>query len=61
MLDVSDIIRTLQDISEQLRDASVALLTDAVTSGAQSRPPEDKVLAQAVRSVDKAVAVLQRL
>lgn len=61
MFDVSDIIATLEDVSEKLRDKSLALLTDAVTSGATQRPPEDKSLAQAQRSIEKAISVLRRI
>lgn len=61
MLDVSDIIATLEDVAERLRDKSLALLTEAVVAGAGQRPPEEKSLAQAARAIDKAVHALRNV
>lgn len=61
MADLDMLADQLADIAEQLGDASMALLSEAVRSGATKRPDAEKKLAQARRSVDKAVHVLRSL
>jgi len=48
----------LHQISEEIGDLSITLLREAVESGATQRPPLDKTLSRARRSVDKAAALL---
>lgn len=59
--DVSGIIDRLRQVSEDLGDKALAVLTDAVTSGATTRPSEERTITQAKRSVEKAIALLERL
>lgn len=55
-----DIASELESVSERLGDISMALVRDALEQGS-GRPDDDKVLAQARRSVDKALDLLRRL
>ena len=57
---LEDIQARLQGISEEIGDLSLTLLREAVEAGETQRPPLDKVLARARRSVDKAVVILER-
>lgn len=55
----ADYIREqLEQIAEQLDDLAMAVLRDAVEEGATSRPEEEKKLARARRSVEKAIQIL---
>lgn len=56
-----DIVSRLESISESLGERAFDLLREAVASGSGQRPPEEKVIAQARRAVDKAVHLLSGL
>jgi hypothetical protein len=56
-----DIVSGLQSISETMGERAFDLLRDAVASGSGQRPPEEKVLSQARRAVDKAIHLLSGL
>lgn len=51
----------LETISEQLGDRIITLLRDAFESGAEGRPPSEKVLTRARSAVDKATHLLASL
>jgi len=55
---IQDIRQRLESIAEELGDVSFDLLREAVAEGASKRPPQDKILAQARRAVDKAARLL---
>ena len=55
-----DIIARLEQIGDELGERSIALLREAVESGAGQRPAEEKVLSQARRAIDKAISLLGR-
>lgn len=56
---IDDIRQRLESISEELGDVAIDLLRQAIDDGATSRPPEEKVLNQARRAVDKAARLLE--
>jgi hypothetical protein len=51
----------LDELVGELDELSFDLLQRAVADGATQRPPEDKTLTQARRSVEKAAVLLRRL
>lgn len=53
-----DVRALLNDASEILGDRILTLLSDAVREGASSRPPQERVLTRARRSIDKAIMLL---
>ena len=53
------IVLRLRAISDDIGDLVMATLREAIESGAGSRPPQEKVLAQARRAVDKAASLLE--
>ena len=55
---LDEVVAQLESISELLGDRVVSLLRDAVESGTGQRPPEEKIISQARRAVDKAVHLL---
>ena len=55
---LDDIISRLENIGETLGERSMTLLRDAIEKGETARPPEERVVAQARRAVDKAVSLL---
>ncbi|MGA1363089.1 MAG: hypothetical protein ACO36A_09225 [Ilumatobacteraceae bacterium] len=55
-----EVASELERLSERIGDISMALVRDAIEQGS-GRPEDDRVLAQARRSVDKAVDLLRRL
>ncbi len=57
---LEDLRLRLAAISEELGDLSITVLRDALESGADQRPPLDKVLGRVRRSVDKAAALIER-
>ena len=59
MADLPDIVARLQGISEELADAGMDALREAIASGATKRPERERKLAQARRAVERAIAVLQ--
>lgn len=57
---LEDLRQRLAAISEELGDLSLNVLREALDDGADKRPPLDKVLSRIRRSVDKAVALIER-
>jgi hypothetical protein len=56
-----DLASRLRAIEGELDEAALDLLTQAAADGATARPPEDKVLTQARRAVEKAATLLESL
>ena len=56
---VEEIADRLDRISEDIADAAIELLRDALRSGASSRPTSEKTLTQARRAVEKAAHLLR--
>lgn len=61
MYDVAHLVETLQSVNDELGDLSMRILSDAISAGAQTRPSEEKKIAQARRSLDKAIGILSQL
>lgn len=61
MYDVSHLVDTLQSVHEELGDLSMRILSDAIASGAQTRPSEEKKITQARRSLEKAIGILSQM
>ena len=59
MSDLEDIISDLERVSEALNDAAMSLITSAIRQGEKERPPLEKKVSQARRSVDKALFILR--
>lgn len=59
MSDIDAIISDLEKASEALNDAAMSLITVAIRNGEQDRPPLEKKVSQARRSVDKALFILR--
>jgi hypothetical protein len=57
----TELAARLREIASELDDVTFDLLNRAVADGATARPPEDKILAQARRAVEKAAALLESL
>jgi hypothetical protein len=57
----AELAARLRDIAGELDEVALDVLTAAVADGATARPPEDKPLTQARRSVEKAAALLESL
>ncbi|MGH9271443.1 MAG: hypothetical protein ACRDZ2_09225 [Ilumatobacteraceae bacterium] len=55
-----DLADQLDTIGAELDELSFDLLQQAVADGATTRPPEDKVLVQARRAVEKAARLLRQ-
>lgn len=55
MVDVSDIMMRLEAIADDLSEMTMNLLTQAIQDGQTVRPPQEKSLSQARRSVEKAL------
>lgn len=58
---VSEQISKLETISESLIDISADLLSEASAAGETKPPAEDKIVAQALRAVNKAKSSLEKL
>lgn len=58
--DFGDVVETLRGVSDELADRALAILKDAHASGQTRRPEEERVVTQARRSVEKAIALLSR-
>ncbi|CAB4367463.1 MAG: hypothetical protein F2916_01285 [Actinobacteria bacterium] len=59
MSDIESIISDLEQASEALNDAAMALISEAIRQGGKERPPLEKKISQARRSVDKAIHLLR--
>jgi exonuclease VII small subunit len=57
--DIESIISDLEQASEALNDAAMALISEAIRQGGKERPPLEKKISQARRSVDKAIHLLR--
>lgn len=55
MTDVQRFIESLEALSQDLNDAAMATLSEAIDNGQRERPELEKRLSQARRSVDKAI------
>jgi hypothetical protein len=59
--DLEDVRDRLAAISEELADAAMAALRDALEAGERARPEAERKLTQARRAVEKAVHALDAL
>lgn len=59
MTDVQRFIESLEALSQDLNDAAMATLSEAIVNGKRERPELEKRLSQARRSVDKAIHQLR--
>ena len=59
MSDIDAIISDLERASEAFNDAAMSLITGAIRTGEKERPPLEKKVSQARRSVDKALFILR--
>ncbi|MFY8239299.1 MAG: hypothetical protein ACOVK5_08665 [Ilumatobacteraceae bacterium] len=59
MEEIERITAELEQLSSDLNDAAMSILTEAIREGATSRPPEEKKVSQARRSVEKAIQHLR--
>jgi exonuclease VII small subunit len=59
MRDIEEIISDLERVSEALNDAAMSLISEAIRNGEKERPPLEKKVSQARRSVDKALYTLR--
>jgi len=57
--DIESIISDLERAREALNDAAMALISEAIRQGGKERPPLEKKISQARRSVDKAIHLLR--
>ena len=55
MTDVQRFIENLEAVSQELNDAAMTALSDAIDNGETARPEIEKKLSQARRAVDKAI------
>lgn len=61
MTDVTGIVERLRELSDELGDKAIDVLTEAVHNGETIRPAAERTLTQAKRAVDKAVSLLENL
>ena len=59
MADLDDIRSRLEAIAEELAELAMQSLRDAIDVGQRARPPEERRLTQARRSVERAAAILR--
>ena len=57
---LEELVETLRGVSETLADRSLSILKEAHQAGETRRPDEERVISQARRSVEKAIALLSR-
>ena len=57
---IDEIVSRLETISEDLNDFAMQILSEAIESGATSRPALEKQVSQARRAVDKAIQHLSK-
>lgn len=58
MADLSELIRRLEAISEELGDLAIAQLRESLESGESRHADEERRITRARRSVDKAAVIL---
>jgi hypothetical protein len=56
--DLEGIVERLQAISEELADAGIDALREAIAEGASTRPDRERRITQARRAVEKAITSL---
>ncbi len=56
-----DLAGQLESIAEALTERSIETLRSAIEDGADAHPAEEKQLARAQRSIDKAIRILRSL
>ncbi len=56
-----DLASQLESIAEALTDRSIETLRAAIEDGADAHPAEEKQLARAQRSIDKAISILRAI
>ncbi len=61
MADYEDLCAQLESVAEAITDRSIEALRAAIEAGARAHPPEEKELAKAQRSIDKAIRILRAL
>lgn len=61
MADLDDLRARLEEIGEELADAAMDALREALETGAGSRPDRERKLTQARRAVERAVRALDAL
>jgi hypothetical protein len=57
--DLGGIVERLQAIAEELADAGIDTLREAIAEGASKRPDRERRIAQARRAVEKAIVSLE--
>jgi DNA-binding ferritin-like protein len=57
--EMNSIIAELESIAERMTDLSMSILSNAIETGATSRPAEEKRVSQARRAVEKALQHLR--
>jgi hypothetical protein len=57
---LTELIDTLRSVSDALADRSLAILKEAHSAGETKRPEDERIVSQARRSVEKAIALLSR-
>jgi hypothetical protein len=58
--ELDELLDALRGVSESLADRSLAILKEAHQAGETRRPDEERVVTQARRAVEKAIALLSR-
>lgn len=61
MAGYEDLCSQLESIGEALTERSIETLRSAIEDGADVHPVEEKQLARAQRSIDKAIRILREL
>jgi hypothetical protein len=61
MDEIERIAAELEQLSSDLSDVAMTLLSEAIREGAQSRPPEEKKITQARRALEKAAQHLRSI
>lgn len=61
MIDISHVLQNLRTVADDLAEMSMKILSDAISEGATMRPPEEKVISQARRTVEKAISQLTHI
>ena len=61
MEEIERITAELEQLSSDLNDVAMSLLSEAIHEGAQSRPPEEKKVTQARRAIEKATQHLRSI
>jgi hypothetical protein len=57
---LTELVETLRGVSDALADRSLSILKEAYSAGETKRPEDERLVSQARRSVEKAIALLSR-